>query len=628
LFGAALSAALEPVGPYIAKASNRIVGTPAKQLTGLREVEFQTTTGKETVVTRFTQPKIESTRLSKSALEQYQKQTSLARNIKMELSGTETVTTIAPNEKGILTRTTKVNVLPSEVQLQKGLTGKRIKVVPERTTPKGPVETTRSAEPVLAATKGETLYARKNVEGDVSKFLKTPTTGKATESVKLKIDQVNLRQSSGNRIIDTLKGKFVKDQPTVVLEKTVITGKDAILPTSKTTTREFTGIKLTGQVDPLANLKAAKALPQDYANQIYKSLGGNYRPMIEKIGPTKTLRGSMKPLGGSRGSVEPGARIAEQFKTSQEQVKQGFSVREYQQITKGSKSMKPGTNEFFKQGKAGTITESINKQVNTGKQTITIERPIIEVNPTKGSAWSTTSAAASSIWGTKQASNQRQRQATGSNILERSAQNVRPTVDTPQRISPVLTTPSVFEPGKIDQARIIDIPEPQQQDRPSTPIRWSGPKLPVPIDRPTLFEPPHESIKHDGGPMPPIITTKPIPIETTIDFTGVIRIPDNPPAQPQTTDVPQIFRTSSVPKRKLQGLTIFPGGGGSGSGGMFGSRKGKWWKTKSPFPEPGQVFKQVLGKKNIDVFKQVKARKVSKKKRASSGSGNRRSRKR
>jgi hypothetical protein len=112
------------------------------------------------------------------------------------------------------------------------------------------------------------------------------------------------------------------------------------------------------------------------------------------------------------------------------------------------------------------------------------------------------------------------------------------------------------------------------------------------------------------------------------DFSGLIHITETTTTQPQTTDIPQIFRTSNVPKRKLQGLTIFPGGGGSGSGGMFGSRKGKWWKTKSPFPEPGQVFKQVLGKKNIDVFKQVKARKVSKKKRASSGSGNRRSRKR
>ena len=71
-----------------------------------------------------------------------------------------------------------------------------------------------------------------------------------------------------------------------------------------------------------------------------------------------------------------------------------------------------------------------------------------------------------------------------------------------------------------------------------------------------------------------------------------------------------------MPKRKLQGLSIFPGGGYGGSDKMFSNRRGKWWKTRNALPNPDQVFKQVLGKKSIDVFKQTKQQRRSSSKRS------------
>jgi len=583
----------------------------------------------------------------------------------MELAGTETVTTIAPNKNNILTRTTKsVTYEPRILKIeQSGLSARQGKIkinteakydlLPETTTTKIPFETTRTAEPLIAAVKGETLYARKIGVGKVSDFLNTPSTGRAAESVKIKTTEVNLRQSSGNKVIDSIKGKFVKDQPSVVLEKTVISGKDSILPTSKTTVREITGIKLTGELTPTENLKiglkmsnapktATEALGRTTikpAKSTPMKQGTNeaFKKAIElenlrKTNPEKfRVQREAEIKGPSAKGIAAGA-IKNEIDDSIGKVLSEIGVSNknlptWKDTPTSSEIASKLSGASYRNRSGNAIAQSVSKNVFNTPERVAIKSNIISVNPTKGSAWSTTAAAASSIWGAKQASNQRQRQAAGSNILERAAQNVRSTVETPQRISPVLTTPSVFEPGKIDQSRIIDIPEPQQ-DRISTPVRWSGPKLPVSIDRPILLDSPKENIKFDSGPVPPIVISKPKPIEVPKEFSGLIRITETPTTQPQTTDIPQIFRTSNVPKRKLQGLTIFPGGGGSGSGGMFGSRKGKWWKTKSPFPEPGQVFKQVLGKKNIDVFKQVKARKVSKKKRASSGSGNRRSRKR
>lgn len=682
IFGAALSVALEPAGPLIAKASDRVFGTPAKQLQGIKEVEFQTTQGQETVVTRFTQPKIESTRLSKSALDQYQKQASLVRNIKMELAGTETVTTIAPNKNNILTRTTKsVTYEPRILKIeQSGLSARQGKIkinteakydlLPETTTTKIPFETTRTAEPLIAAVKGETLYARKIGVGKVSDFLDTPSAGPAVESVKIKTTEVNLRQSSGNKVIDSIKGKFVKDQPTVVLEKTVITGQDAILPTSKTTVREITGIKLTGELKPAENLKLDLKM-SNAPKTVEEALG---RTEIKQVKSTPMKQGTNEAFKKALAEVNLRKTDPEKYRLQKEAeikgpTEKGLTAsaikneiddsigKVLSEIGVSNKNLPtwkdtPTSSEIasklsgasYRNRSGNAIAQSVSKNVFNTPERVAIKSNIISVNPTKGSAWA--GVATATVWGSQRAA-QRGKQETQSmgytaqapkpifgggptditipKIYDYSITRTPPppqpdivisaTVDTPQRISPVLTTPSVFEPGKIDQSRIIDIPEPQQ-DRISTPVRWSGPKLPVPIDRPILLDSPKENIKFDSGPVPPIVIPKPKPIEVPKDFSGLIRITETPTTQPQTTDIPQIFRTSNVPKRKLQGLTIFPGGGGSGSGGMFGSRKGKWWKTRNALPNPDQVFKQVLGKKSIDVFKQTKQQQRSSSKRS------------
>jgi hypothetical protein len=600
IFGAALSVALEPAGPLIAKASDRVFGTPARQLQGIKEVEFQTTQGQETVVTRFTQPKISETRLSGKALKNYNELASLARNIKMELAGTEKVTTIAPNEEGVLVPTTKTMNLPSEVRLTKNITGSKIEVVPERPITNLPTETTRSAEPLLSAVKGEKLQAAKIKIGNASEFLDTPSMTSAVEIVKIKTGQVNLTQSSGNKIIDSIKGRFVKDQSTVILEKTVITSKDAILPNSKTTVREFTGIKLSGQVDPLANLKAAKALPQEYADQIYKSLGGGSKPIIEKLGSPKELTGAMKPLRGSKGSVEPGANIEAQFKASQAKVKEGLSLQEYNKITRGSSAMKKGTNEFFRQDIITEGSNRISQQSSVAKQTVTFERPIIEVTPTKGSAWA--GVATATVWGSQRAA-QRGKQETQSMGYTAQAPKITPPtqsvtsggsrVDMP-RITIPLTT------GKTDV--VVRIPRPGTTPKP---IFGGGPTditIPIIVD---VNETPKPIT--DGGPTD-------ITIPKIYDY-SITRTP--PPPQPDivipaTVAIPQ----NTFPKRRLQSPVIYPGGGSGGMGSGFSNRRGKWWKTRNALPNPDQVFKQVLGKKSIDVFKQTKQQRRSSSKRS------------
>jgi hypothetical protein len=61
---------------------------------------------------------------------------------------------------------------------------------------------------------------------------------------------------------------------------------------------------------------------------------------------------------------------------------------------------------------------------------------------------------------------------------------------------------------------------------------------------------------------------------------------------------------------------LFPGGGNGKGLGLFSNRKGLWWKTRNALPNPDQVFKQVLGKKSIDVFKQTKQQQRSSSKRS------------
>jgi hypothetical protein len=657
IFGAALSVALEPAGPLIAKASDRVFGTPARQLQGIKEVEFQTTQGQETVVTRFTQPKIESTRLSKSALDQYQKQASLARNIKMELAGTETVTTIAPNKNNILTRTTKsVTYEPRILKIeQSGLSARQGKIkinteakydlLPETTTTKIPFETTRTAEPLIAAVKGETLYARKIGVGKVSDFLNTPSTGRAAESVKIKTTEVNLRQSSGNKVIDSIKGKFVKDQPSVVLEKTVITGQDAILPTSKTTVREVTGIKLTGELKPAENLKLDLKM-SNAPKTVEEALG---RTEIKQVKSTPMKQGTNEAFKKALAEVNLRKTDPEKYRLQKEAEIKGPTEKgliasaikneiddsinkvlsDIGVSKKDSPIWKdtPTTREIadklsgasYGNSRSNAMAQGISKPTLNMPERVTIKSNIISVNPTKGSAW--TGVASAAVWGSQQRQQNKSivqsmgytAQVSQTTPTQKVVQTVVPKLNIPQLTMPELSQPTRSAPSITQPApNIVN----QRTDLPTIniPITKGGPTR---INTPSpIFDPPNDQTSKIGGGLIPVTVPKPVQGTTPKPILGstpergqpqdLIRIPDI--TTPATTqEIINLPKTSSVPKRKLQGLSIFPGGGSGGSDKMFSKRKGIWWKTKNPFPEPGQVFKQVLGTKSINVFKQTQA---------------------
>lgn len=657
IFGAALSVALEPAGPLIAKASDRVFGTPTTQFTGkAREVKFQTTQGQETIVTRFTQPEIRNVRTSAKTLKEYNQQMSTVRNIKAELAGTEQITTIAPNKNNILTKTTEtVTFEPKIIKIeQSGLISRqgqtkinpeaKYDLQPKTTTSKIPFEATRTAEPLIAAAKGEPLYARKISTGKVSDFLATPSAGPAVESVKIKTADINLRQSSGNKVIDSIKGKFVKDQPTVVLEKTVITGQDAILPTSKTTVREITGIKLTGELKPAENLKLDLKM-SNAPKTVEEALG---RTEIKQVKSTPMKQGTNEAFKKALAEVNLRKTDPEKYRLQKEAeikgpTEKGLTASAIKNeiddsinkvlsdigvSKKDSPIWKdtPTTREIadklsgasYGNSRSNAMAQGISKPTLNMPERVTIKSNIISVNPTKGSAW--TGVASAAVWGSQQRQQNKSivqsmgytAQVSQTTPTQKVVQTVVPELNIPQLTMPELSQPTRSAPSITQPApNIVN----QRTDLPTIniPITKGGPTR---INTPSpIFDGPNDQTSKIGGGLIPVTVPKPVQGTTPKPILGstpkrgqpqdLIRIPDI--TTPATTQEIINLPTSSVPKRKLQGLSIFPGGGSGGSDKMFSKRKGIWWKTKNPFPEPGQVFKQVLGTKSINVFKQTQA---------------------
>jgi hypothetical protein len=236
----------------INKIQDNIMGSKFTEVTGVKEVANQRTFGKTTVIDQLTEPDLRTVTIRGKNAEFYRKNNlSTLQKPKVELGGTEKV--YQPNME---------------------LGGVKLEPIPVLRQ----IESIRNADPLFAALKRDANYKLGIARtGKVSDFLETPSNLPAIQRTKVTVD-------------------VAKNQPVGIFsEKTIISSKKAILPTNKVSVREFTGVKIKGIVDDVGVADIAKSLPKDMAQNIYKQLGGNYRPIVDFGSQApKDLSGKMK----------------------------------------------------------------------------------------------------------------------------------------------------------------------------------------------------------------------------------------------------------------------------------------------------------------------------------------------
>jgi len=530
-FGAAFGLAGEAVGAVGAKIKtpkaisniqDNILGSKFKEITGATEIYEQTTVGKQTFVTRVTEPTVETVRL-KGADAKFYRENNMGtlKDPTIELAGKQRTKTFT-DEFG-LQEVTRYDV---------------------------PVESTRNAQPIISALKGEELTYGKIRVGDVNRMLNTKSDYSA-------IEKVQVRAGTGQVNVNGVK--FRVDRPVTLLEKTVTTNENALLPKALVSVRTYTGVKVRGVADPQIYAGAAKALPDDMAQAIYKKLGGGYKQGSSYFDESTKLKG-MKPFGGSKGDKAPGVAIEEQFKLEQAKVKEGISLRDYKDMTANSKAMKKGSNKFFEKtsGKDNTVVKQIGR-VNEVKE-VTLPRAI--VGEIKG---------VSKI------------RFTGYPSYARISQAQVQDEDTVSLSYPnVLRTPSIISKPNIAQTNYLS---PQQYS--SNRLKTSLGTSPINIFRTSTVQTSKTKL-FDTPLITPIKATKTTPNQiikttpdqiikqtpTTITKTTPITIPKNPTKQTYKYN-PQI-NTKTAFNPKTLGFSF--GGGYDGPKGK--SNKGSNWFQK------------------------------------------------
>lgn len=300
----------------------RIVGVKASELTGAKEVFSEIRNDGETDIIRVTQPKTETVRISKADAEFYRGVTDRT----VDLAGTETLKTIKPDFDERLVEVTRFEQ---------------------------PIESTRNAEPMISAVKGEEL-----------KMLRETLT----EKTMLKTAQGNIgtAETAG------------KDSGIVLLTKSI--EDDAFsLPKVTSANRDFTGVQMKGKVSEELVAKFEKNLqppePKGFS--------------LKDIENMKELGGPMKPLRGSIGEVPSGTKIEEQFQASQAKVKQGINLKEYEKITKTSGPMEnfadKATGKYIDpKASLKAILEEPKTNVKTNSaKIVSLPKAIVDVQATK-----------------------------------------------------------------------------------------------------------------------------------------------------------------------------------------------------------------------------------------------------
>lgn len=573
--GAAFGAGLGAFGEAAGAIAPRVLGVKGIELSKYTEATRTETVGKSITTQRISAVEPKNVRVPYRQAMRIQKQLESVSDLKLELAGTKRTTTIGRDIAGVPEQITTYgrvkglstkNILEGDSTLRKTVMDSNL----------GSQATgTRLADPIISAVRGERFEAGK------VRLIKTQTPAGEVRGVQ------STKISTGESTITTVGSKGAS-KPGTFLEQRTITKTE--LPTqTKSQLATFDKLKLVGSLkDDIASLEIKrtwtgktrnplKALPKDLSQKIYKEQGGGYRDLANAVNR------ALKP---------------QELKSS---------------------PMKPGTNKFFRGKDTGKpITTGTDKISNIGKSitevkkqttttqktpTVTIERPIIKLDFRKGPAWSAVGSA-KSVWGTAKGEMMQREQTR-----QRQKENVSSFTATPITGSQKPGLTSVLETGNApvlntEVSKIIQTDSPTfERDRfKGMPIR--------PIPRPISFDDTKDDSKRGTGSIP-VVIPKPIPIQDDSQSTSLLRIPKTAPEQ---TQPPQsIIKTPTYPKRKTQGLALFPGGGSGKDLGMFSKRKGYWWRTKNPFPEPDQVFKQVLGTKSIDVFKQTKTSRTKQK---------------
>ncbi len=564
LFGAGFGLAGETVG-VIGKTSagqrvssgltnlkETVLGVKATELIGVKEVYEQQTVGKETTITRLTQPTTKEVTIPKSQAEFYRGITEQ----KLDLAGTERAKTIKTDFDNKLVEVTKFDQ---------------------------PIEQTRSAEAILAAAKKQEVTMGKVRVGNLEDMVNidVPASVKKAVNFGSAVEEVKVKTGTGR--IGTAE-KLGKDSGVVLLEKTVIHSEGALPEGLKVSERDFTGIKLTGKSDiateakvPDVFLKSGKDLEQlgvrspkelELADKMYGKLGGG-----SKMNEDVTFQRAPKNQG----------------------------TKPFDDYSKVNTKLNDTIKENFG-GKASTVLEFKENVVAKGRgKTVELPRPIIDVAKptglTKGSAWGATAGAAISQM--QQAKPINPAKLTPRTQPTRVSQVPTITIigessDQKSRTSPVSVVVPDFSLPIMQDQPTIQIPIAPTTPKHETPVGPLPILVPTPERRGGVIpvEVPINIGKVGGGPVGVVV---PKPIEGSIP---------KPHLPEPTKPVPTMPFPDTFAKSKLQAPFMFPRGGGDRSGGLFGRRRGRLGERKAPIPEPSQLVGQVLGTRHNSILKQ------------------------
>ena len=622
-FGAGLGLVGEVAGPAASKASGlisktgtgraalntvsnvkeNIVGSKFTEITGAKEVVDQTTIGKQTTVTRVTQPETRTVTLrGKDA--QFYKTNNLEsmENPIIELSGKQRVNVIQQDAAGVgeqittfpksATKTPSSTKLDVVGDINKEFGGVIESVggykssempLPDPTV----VTTSRSAKPILETLKGG-----------------SKTFEKITVGSEVKVTTTKGRVYSDRPVLD-----LGTDKPVTVLEKTAIVKDGEFLPAGKSAFRQYDTVRIYDKPSNAADVfgkATGKSKTVAETPDLFNRVTGKVAE--------KTVKPSDTPPLVNKEQI---GILKEQGKTQKIWDKaivdkQGYLKREAGDL---SGPMKAGSNDFFRKtantsGSKTGKTEIVQTTKVTTEQNSALPRAIVgKAKPnltTRGSAWTAPPTSSVNVWG-----RQRQTQDMEYDIVSTPKNSPLPTPKTitDMSITPrqrnrtggglvSVTTTTVQETPKtiVTPDNIIPVPKGSYD--------WT-PK-PLPISNPDTFKPTPQA--------PPTII--PTPDVTTIHIPDVtptpIIIPD---VRTSTTETPKITpdfiqtpkttpKTTPIPKiptmRKL-GQPIIPFTRGGGDPSLLGSKKsrGVWGLRKQAIPTPKQLVKQSLGKSQV-----------------------------
>jgi hypothetical protein len=261
----AKTSAGKKVSEFATNVKEKAFGVKATELVGASEIVKQSQVGpNEYEVTKLTEPLTRNTRISREEADFFR----MVSNRKVSLAGTENVAQYGGGEYDLYSKSIETGF--------------------------------RTADPLIAAAKGEPYAMSKAKVGSLDLFdIESP-------SATLAVGKQNVLVNKGE----------------VYSETTIKTSEPIIAPKLKMSERSYTGAQMTGEIDPQVYADYGKNMPADFANKIYKELGGGYKPMIEPVSPKSSVRTvstfkdglfdvqkvegasskGMKPMGGDVGS--------------------------------------------------------------------------------------------------------------------------------------------------------------------------------------------------------------------------------------------------------------------------------------------------------------------------------------